>query len=87
MEKQKTIWFKRKTYGWGWTPVTWQGWALTAGYALALIACGSTLDEGSSRKEFALAFVLPVAILTTAFMRIAYKRGESPRWQWGKRSE
>ena len=19
-------WFKRKLYGWGWTPVKWQGW-------------------------------------------------------------
>lgn len=19
-------WFKRKLYGWGWTPATWQGW-------------------------------------------------------------
>jgi len=19
-------WFRRKLYGWGWTPATWQGW-------------------------------------------------------------
>ena len=22
-------WFKRKLYGWGWTPATWQGWLST----------------------------------------------------------
>lgn len=23
------LWFKAKNYGWGWYPVTWEGWTVT----------------------------------------------------------
>lgn len=78
-------WFKRKLYGWGWTPARWQGWAVTAAYVAIIIALGLTLDESSSDQEAMLAFVLPLVILTAAFIRICYKKGEKPRWQWGNK--
>ena len=29
MQQQTTkYWFKAKTYGYGWTPATWQGWGI-----------------------------------------------------------
>ncbi len=32
-------WFgPKKTLGWGWTPVTWQGWAITALFLACLLA-------------------------------------------------
>ena len=31
-------WFKPKRYGYGATPVTWQGWAVTLGTVLAMVA-------------------------------------------------
>ncbi len=78
------IWFKRKTYGWGWTPVTWQGWLATAIYVLLLITFSFTLDNKATPQDIAFTFILPVAILTGMFIRLAYKKGEAPRWQWGK---
>ena len=30
-------WFKPKTYGYGATPVTWQGWVVTLGAAAVLV--------------------------------------------------
>jgi hypothetical protein len=30
----KPEWFREKTFGWGLTPVTWQGWAYTATWSL-----------------------------------------------------
>lgn len=78
------LWFRRKRYGWGWTPSSWQGWAVTLAYIAILIALAATLDENSENKEVAFMFFLPVAIMTAAFIRIAYKKGEKPRWQWGK---
>lgn len=47
MTAPKQLWFKRKTYGWGWVPVTWQGWLLTFGYVALLLLFGLTLDEKS----------------------------------------
>lgn len=77
-------WFKRKLYGWGWTPVTWEGWFVTILYVLLLIAAALTIDDGSPAREVAFTFILPAILLTAAFIRIAYKKGESPRWQWGR---
>jgi hypothetical protein len=32
-------WFGPKTtFGWGWTPIAWQGWALTVGFGALTIA-------------------------------------------------
>lgn len=33
----KPQWFKPKTFGWGLTPVTWQGWIYTLVWAVALL--------------------------------------------------
>ena len=76
-------WFKAKLYGWGWTPVTWQGWLVIAIYIIAIIFFALTLDENSPPREIAFTFILPVAILTGLLFRICYKTGEKPRWQWG----
>jgi hypothetical protein len=76
-------WFKRKLYGWGWTPVTWQGMAVTLGYLAAIIGLTLTRDEDSSVREVTLTFVLPIIILTAVLLYICYKKGEKPRWQWG----
>jgi K+-sensing histidine kinase KdpD len=78
------IWFKRKTYGWGWTPATWQGWLAIAVYVVLLIVFSLTLNNETTAQDVAFTFILPVAILTGTLITIAYKKGEAPRWQWGK---
>jgi hypothetical protein len=78
------LWFKRKLFGWGWTPVTWQGWTVIGVYVLLVLLLALTLDDQSPTREVAFTFVIPVAILTSLLIRIAYKKGEKPRWQWGK---
>lgn len=30
-------WFRPKTFGFGWTPVTWEGWAVTLGAVLLVV--------------------------------------------------
>lgn len=76
-------WFKRKVYGWGWTPATWQGWLVTVIFVLLVILFALTLDENSSGREVAFTFFLPVVLLLITFVRIAHRKGEKPRWQWG----
>lgn len=78
------FWFKRKLYGWGWTPVTWQGWTVIALYLVLVFTFAMTIDESSPPREMVFTFWLPVAVLTTLLIRIAYRKGEPPRWQWGK---
>lgn len=76
-------WFKRKIWGWGWTPVTWQGWLSTFVFAAIVIALAIAVGDNPTDKEVALGFFLPFIIVTTAFIRLAYTKGEPPKWQWG----
>jgi uncharacterized membrane protein YhaH (DUF805 family) len=76
-------WFKRKCYGWGWTPARKEGWFVILAYVVVLVLLASSIDEQSSLREMAFTFLLPLLILTTTLIRICYKKGEPPRWQWG----
>ncbi|MDP1624844.1 MAG: hypothetical protein Q8L64_03645 [bacterium] len=80
----KKPWFKRKIYGWGWYPATWQGWLVTLAYVVVIFAAAATVDDGSPAREVIFTFVLPLVLATGAFIRIAYRTGEKPRWQWGR---
>ena len=49
----KPNWFRPKTFGWGLTPITWQGWAYTGGWVGLLVAPFSLLliaQAASSQK-------------------------------------
>ncbi len=87
MNKEKKLWFKRKTYGWGWTPSTWQGWAVTAMYLFFVLIFILTIDEHSSMRDVWLTFIIPMVIITLLFIEIAYYKGETPKWQWGKKKD
>ena len=82
-ENQNHLWFKRKLYGWGWTPVTWQGWLVTVAYIALIVGFAMTINENSPIREVVFTFALPAVLLTVAFIRLAYRKGEKPRWQWG----
>lgn len=77
------LWFKRKRYGWGWTPSTWEGWAVIVGYIVLVALFGATIDRDSAPMEVFATFALPVVLLTLTLIRICYRKGEPPRWQWG----
>ena len=76
-------WFKRKLYGWGWTPSGWQGWLIISIYILLVAAFAFTIDETSPPKEIVFTCLLPITLLTVSLIRICYAKGEKPKWQWG----
>lgn len=80
-------WFKRKIWGWGWMPAAWQGWCTTLLYIALIMLLVFNREESipgnpDSGSNF-LVLGLPVILLTGAFIFIAYKKGEKPKWQWG----
>lgn len=80
-------WFKRKIWGWGWIPATWQGWLVTLVYIALILFIVFSREEAvagdpDSGSNF-LVFALPIIVLTAAFIFTAYKTGEKPKWQWG----
>ncbi len=76
----KKLWFKRRWYGWGWYPVTWQGWIVVLGFILAVIVLAfSTLPE-----ENLTCYFISLGILILVLILICLKKGEKPKWQWGR---
>ncbi|CAN5179503.1 hypothetical protein BH09PAT2_BH09PAT2_00220 [soil metagenome] len=82
----KRFWFKRKTYGWGWYPSTWQGWSITFFYIFLVSIFSFSIPENSSLSHLFFYFFLPLFLFTLLFIYIAYKTGEKPRWQWGEKN-
>ena len=82
-DNPNNYWFKRKLYGWGWTPATWQGWLTLFIYILLVVLFSLTIDKKSPNNEIMFTLVLPIVLLTATLIRICYKKGEKPRWQWG----
>ena len=75
-------WFKRKPFGWGWTPAKWQGWFSVLVYLVFILALVLSKEKNipgnpDSGSNF-LTFALPVIVLTVLLVIVAYKKGEKP---------
>lgn len=83
----KKIWFKRKRYGWGWYPSTWQGWISTLALVSILLINGfyfASKVENAEPTIIDLVIFFGTAIISvTALIYICYKKGEKPKWSWG----
>jgi hypothetical protein len=76
-------WFKRKLYGYGWTPARKEGWLTLAIY---LVLVFGIIIFSNSNKDLMTAtnIVSLVTVVTLIFLLICFKTGESLKWQWGK---
>ncbi len=78
------FWFKPKAYGYGATPVTWEGWAIVLVYVVA-VGIGAVLfvlREKSFSNE--LTFFGVIALATAAMIAVSMKKTDGLwHWQWG----
>ncbi len=80
---KKQLWFKNKYIGWGWTPVTWQGWLVVVAYlGIVTLAALLMLDSPVPRAVDYVRFLGLTAALTVVMIAIAYRMGEKPVWMW-----
>jgi hypothetical protein len=82
-DNPKGLWFKQKMFGWGWTPVKWQGWLVIVVYVALLIAATKTIDQSAPKDAVPYTFLAIVILLTAALFFVTYKKGEKPSWHWG----
>jgi Na+-transporting NADH:ubiquinone oxidoreductase subunit NqrB len=80
-----TYWFKPKRYGYGATPTTWQGWALTLGTVVVMVAV-SVFLRGTERYYWSLVAMFGFDAIALAFLFIVTRRKTDGgfRWRWGK---
>lgn len=80
-------WFRAKTYGWGWTPASVEGWLVMAAFLAAVAADAGVLiyrtRHGVPMFPALVTFYLGLAVLIVALVLICWKTGEPPRWRWG----
>jgi len=93
-QTHEKYWFKRRRRGWGWFPVTWQGWlcllamiAVMAGdvYFVAETPLTHRVHAGDMAPGQAALFFAILAADVLALVVVCYAKGPKPRWRWGKK--
>lgn len=67
--KKNKIWFVNKTYGYGWTPATWEGWLVLLIWLIIFIPLTLTI------KYNWILGLAGVFLLTGLLIYICYKKG------------
>ncbi len=75
-------WFKPKRYGYGATPVTWEGWAVSIA-AVVVIAAAAVLILGyGGENPHAWIIFLAVEVVVIAVLWIVCRRKTEGEWRW-----
>ena len=78
--KTDKLWFKAKSFGWGWTPCSIEGWTVTIGFILAIFYIA--IEYAETNPTLFIAYLVSLIAL---LIFIAYKKGEKPHWSWGNK--
>ncbi|HMY80475.1 MAG TPA: hypothetical protein PLW93_03400 [Candidatus Absconditabacterales bacterium] len=96
----KTLRFKRKLYGRGWSPASWQGRMVLILYIL-MIGGRIVIYDSMANKELQqytgtnlesnaggnlVVLLLPIAVLTIILIIVCTYTGETPKRQWGNQN-
>lgn len=71
--EDRAPWFGPRRFGWGWEPVTWQGWAVSA---VAIAASGAAIPIGASFGDAAA--VSWTFAVTIALIIVCVRTGTRP---------
>lgn len=84
--EQKKLWFKAKRYGYGWYPVTWQGWGIVLLYVVGILSEVLLVNSTANPEDsnFLMNFFPRVFVLTVFLFVICRAKGEPAKWRWGK---
>ena len=82
-------WFRPKRYGYGATPVTWQGWVVTLAAVVVIAGSIVAMNRFVDRTDAGawLVWAMLIALATAWFVRFSRRKTEGEwRWRWGQRS-
>lgn len=80
------LWFKAKNYGWGWYPVTWEGWLVTILFVVFITyRANKVSDMFDTDSSFVFRFLFEIIFALIPLLIICYLKGEKPYWRWGKK--
>jgi hypothetical protein len=80
----KKLWFRRKTYGYGWTPSSWEGWLMIALYVVFNVLHFHYIEvHYLTQKDTVPRYIGGVILSTVILILLCVWKGEKPKWQWG----
>jgi hypothetical protein len=75
------FWFKPKTFGYGATPTTWEGWAVVAVYALVIMACVVAMIARKESFSTHVSSMAVIAVATIALIVVSLQKTDGA-WGW-----
>lgn len=85
--KINRYWFVPKKFGWGYVPVTREGWVVTAVIVLLVWFSGyiNHIMEGTTNPKDYLAFIFDVILVILISLPICDCRTQGKtKWRWGR---
>lgn len=85
MKNVNKYWFKRKRYGYGWTPSSKRGWLLISIYLFVVIFGGYFFSDKleSGNIFYSIAYLIFIIVSTTILLLITIRKAPKGRWRWG----
>ena len=79
--------FKRKRYGYGWTPVTLGGWIIVAVFVAAIVLWSLLMLPSTNAPTLEQGIVYAVGLLAITILMLIVTRRHAPRgkWRWGRK--
>jgi len=75
-------WFRPKTYGYGATPTTWEGWAVTGAAVIVIAAAALLILNYGGRSLSAYIAFFAFEALVIAALWIVCRRKTDGEWRW-----
>jgi uncharacterized membrane protein HdeD (DUF308 family) len=85
MKNESKYWFKRKRYGYGWTPSSKEGWLLILAYLVVVIFGAFFFSNKLESGEilYTILYSVFVIITTTILLLITVRKAPKGKWRWG----
>jgi len=77
-------WFKRKLYGYGWTPARPAGWITIGVYLVFLVGVVMYAHDNIIDTETPTRIIALIISATVLLLVVTWRTGEPLKWQWGK---
>ena len=80
------LWFKAKNYGWGWYPVTREGWLVTILFVVFITFRANKVSQMfDTDSSFIFRYFFEILLSIIPLLVICYIKGEKPEWRWGNK--
>jgi hypothetical protein len=79
-------WFKPRRFGYGVTPITWQGWLVTVATLIVVVGSAMMVPQFADKTRWAF-IIVPIDLLAIVALLIVsrLKTDGEWRWRWGGR--